>query len=105
MNAIRHTGPTGTVEITLRASDDPAPRTAELSVPDECGGIAEQDLDAGLRRGLPGRAGPDPAARRAPAPAWGWRSPGASSSAHEGSVEVCNADGGCEFIVRLPLAS
>ena len=26
-------------------------------------------------------------------------------SAHDGSVDVCNADGGCEFIVRLPLAS
>ena len=104
VNAIRHTGPDGTVQISLTSSDH-SPSTAELTVRDECGGIAEADLDklfdVGFRGeqarthhpGLGGGAGLGLAITRG------------IVTAHDGSVEVSNAEGGCAFTVRLPLAS
>jgi signal transduction histidine kinase len=105
INAIRHTGSEGTVEITLRSSAESQIPVAEVTVRDECGGIAPEDLakvfDVGFRGepartpqpGLGGGAGLGLAITRG------------IVTAHDGSVEVCNAVGGCEFTVRLPLAS
>jgi signal transduction histidine kinase len=105
VNAIRHTGPTGTVEITLRASDDPAPRTAELTVRDECGGIAEHDLGRVFDVGFRGEPARTPQPGLGAGAGLGLAITRGIVSAHEGSVDVCNAVGGCEFVVRLPLAS
>jgi signal transduction histidine kinase len=105
INAIRHTDSDGTVEISLRSSAESPIPVAEVTVRDECGGIAEQDLakvfDVGFRGepartpnpGLGGGAGLGLAITRG------------IVIAHEGSVEVSNVRGGCEFTVRLPLAS
>jgi signal transduction histidine kinase len=105
INAIRHTDSDGTVEISLRSSHESPIPVAEVTVRDECGGIAEQDLakvfDVGFRGepartpnpGLGGGAGLGLAITRG------------IVIAHEGSVEVSNVRGGCEFTVRLPLAS
>ncbi len=105
VNAIRHTAPDGTVEITLRSTADSASPTAEVTVRDECGGIADHDLarvfDVGYRGeqartpqpGLGGGAGLGLAITRG------------IVTAHDGSVDVSNASGGCAFTVRLPLAS
>ena len=58
INAIRHTGSEGTVEITLRSSAESHIPVAEVTVRDECGGIAPEDLakvfDVGFR-GEPAR--------------------------------------------------
>ncbi|MGI8667681.1 MAG: sensor histidine kinase [Jatrophihabitans sp.] len=106
VNAIRHTGPDGTVEITLRASQDPESSVAEVTVRDECGGIATADLARVFEVGFRGEA--------ARTPQQGGLGGGAGLglaitrgivTAHDGSVDVSNAPGGCEFTVRLPLAS
>jgi signal transduction histidine kinase len=108
VNAIRHTGPDSTVEITLRASKDSASPVAEVTVRDECGGIATDDLRRVFEVGFRG----EPA--RTPHQGPGNLSGGAGLglaitrgivTAHDGSVDVSNAPGGCEFTVRLPLAS
>lgn len=104
INAIRHTGPGGTVQILLRAVDDPGAPTAELTVCDECGGIKPDDLarvfDVGFRGepsrtyqpGLGAGAGLGLAITRG------------IVAAHDGNVTVRNAGDGCAFTVRLPLA-
>jgi signal transduction histidine kinase len=58
VNAIRHTAPDGTVEITRRAVGDASRTTAEVTVREECGSIAADDparvFEVGLR-GEPAR--------------------------------------------------
>ena len=106
MNAIRHTPADGTVEIRGRA----VPDGVELSVSDQCGGISEDDMRAGLRRGLARgfRAYAGHAAELAGvgAPGWGSRSSRGSSrriAASSGSRTSGPAgSAGCRFLVRLP---
>jgi signal transduction histidine kinase len=108
VNAIRHTVPDGTVEIVLRSSADSETPVAEVTVSDECGGIAADDLARVFEVGFRG----EPARTAAP------HHPGLGAgaglglaitrgivAAHDGSVDVHNADSGCAFTVRLPLAS
>ncbi|GAA0729532.1 HAMP domain-containing histidine kinase [Dactylosporangium roseum] len=96
-NAIRYTPPDGTVTVT--GGQDAA--GGWLAVRDTCGGIAEADLPRVF----------DVAFRGAPA-----RTPSKEAGgglglaivrglveAHHGAVAVDNVDGGCRFVVRLPL--
>jgi signal transduction histidine kinase len=104
VNAIRHTGQDGTVEIVLRATDDPHAPAAEVTVSDECGGIAADDLarvfDVGFR-GEPSRTHQPGLGAGA---GLGLAITRGIVAAHDGSVLVENSDGGCAFTVRLPLA-
>ncbi|MEO6704023.1 MAG: HAMP domain-containing sensor histidine kinase [Jatrophihabitantaceae bacterium] len=104
VNAIRHTGPDGTVEISLRASQDSAAPTAEVTVRDECGGIAPKDLARVFEVGFRGEPARTPQPGLGAGAGLGLAITRGIVSAHEGSVDVSNAPGGCEFIVRLPLA-
>jgi len=93
-HAIRHTpaGGTVTVEVVGR------PAAVEVAVSDECGGIADDDLDRVFEL-----------AYRADAA----RSPGGGGGlglaiakgiveAHHGTISVTNQDQGCRFVVELP---
>ena len=97
-NAVRHTAPGGSV--VVRAERSPDGRT-QVSVLDECGGIAEPDLprvfEAGWRAD-PERGGRDAGAGLGLAIAKG------IVESHAGSITVANVDGGCRFEVALPAA-
>ncbi|MFC7485828.1 sensor histidine kinase [Knoellia sp. CPCC 206453] len=97
-NAVRHTAPGGSV--VVRAERSPDGRT-QLSVLDECGGIAEPDLhrvfEAGWRAD-PERSGDDAGAGLGLAIAKG------IVESHAGSISVMNVEGGCCFEVALPAA-
>ncbi|HEX2901908.1 MAG TPA: HAMP domain-containing sensor histidine kinase [Jatrophihabitans sp.] len=104
INAIRHTRPAGTVEIVLRHARDASAAVAELTVSDECGGIAAEDLARVFEVGFRG----EPARTHQPGlgagAGLGLAITQGIVAAHAGSVQVHNAGGGCAFTVRLPLA-
>jgi signal transduction histidine kinase len=81
-----------TVEVVGR------PAAVEVSVSDECGGIADSDLDRVFE--LAYRA--DPA--RAPGEGGGLGLAIAKGivEAHHGTITVTNRDLGCRFVVELP---
>lgn len=100
-NAIRHTAPSGTVQIGLAPGPD---TSATVTVSDECGGIPEAEVPRLFEIGYRG------ASARAPHPGLG---SGAGLglaitqeivTAHDGSVLVANTGAGCTFTVLLPLA-
>ena len=97
-NAVRHTAPGGSVVVRAARSAD---GRTQLSVLDECGGIAEPDLhrvfEAGWRAD-PERSGADAGAGLGLAIAKG------IVESHAGSISVVNVDGGCCFEVALPAA-
>ena len=109
MNAIRHTPADGSVEIRGRA----VPDGVELSVSDQCGGMAEADIDRvfdvawrGEAARTPDRAGELSGVAGA---GLGLAIVKGIVEAHRGAVRVENvgADGpvsaaGCRFLVRLP---
>lgn len=105
VNAIRHTGPNGTVEITLRAMEDSLSPTAEVTVRDECGGIAGEDIARVFEVGFRGEPARTPQPGMGGGAGLGLAITRGIVTAHDGSVDVCNAAGGCQFTVRLPLAS
>lgn len=105
VNAIRHTGSAGTVEITLRMADDTASPMAEVTVRDECGGIAASDLPRLFEVGFRGEAARTPQPGMGTGAGLGLAITRGIVAAHRGSIEACNAAGGCEFTIRLPLAS
>jgi signal transduction histidine kinase len=105
VNAIRHTAADGTVEITLRATGDSGSPTAEVTVRDECGGISPDDLARVFEVGFRGEPARTPQPGLGGGAGLGLAITRGILSAHDGSVEVSNAEGGCEFRVRLPLAS
>ena len=98
VNAISHTPGDGAVAVSAAAQDG----DAVLSVRDECGGIPEHDLDKVFEvawRGNPARTPhPDRGGGLGLAIARG------IVEAHGGRISVANADRGCCFEVRLPLA-
>jgi signal transduction histidine kinase len=105
VNAIRHTAPDGTVEITLRVSGESPARVAEVTVRDECGGINVTDLTRVFEVGFRGEPARTPQPGLGGGAGLGLAITRGILSAHDGSVEVCNTSGGCEFTVRLPLAA
>jgi signal transduction histidine kinase len=105
VNAIRHTCQDGTVEIVLRSTDDPTTPTAEVTVSDECGGIAPDDLNRVFEVGFRGEPSRTHQPGLGAGAGLGLAITRGIVAAHDGSVMVRNAEGGCAFTVRLPLAS
>ena len=96
-NAIRHTPPGGSVQVSVERHD----RQAEVAVTDSCGGIPSQDLDRVFDlayRGDAARTPGDGGAGLGLAIARGF------VEAHRGDIAVRNVGGGCRFTVTLPLA-
>jgi signal transduction histidine kinase len=99
INAIRHTPCDGTVEVLGDVQDG----MARFSVSDGCGGIPPGDLPRVFDVAFRGETA------RTPAPQGG-AGLGLSIAkgiveAHAGQIAVRNAGPGCQFIIRLPLAS
>jgi signal transduction histidine kinase len=98
-NAIRHTPHDGSVEIATDHDDD----FLYLSVTDECGGIADDDIDRVFEvafRGTHARTpSPDGGAGLGLAIARG------IVQAHKGRIRADNVGPGCRFTITLPLAS
>jgi signal transduction histidine kinase len=97
-NAIRHTPHDGSVEIAADHDDE----FLYLSVTDECGGIADDDIDRVFEvafRGTHARTpAPDGGAGLGLAIARG------IVQAHEGRIRAENVGPGCRFTITLPLA-
>jgi len=104
VNAVRHTGAAGTVEITLRAAEKSTNPVAELTVRDQCGGIAVDDLPKIFDVGFRGEPARTPHPGLGGGAGLGLAITHGIVTAHSGSVEVRNRSDGCEFTVRLPLA-
>jgi signal transduction histidine kinase len=94
-NAIRHTPPGGAVIVEVHDTG----REAVVSVRDECGGIAQPDLERVFElayRGDEART-PGGGAGLGLAIAHGF------VAAHDGRIQVRNEEGGCRFTIRLPV--
>jgi len=95
-NAIRHTPPDGSVDIGMVHDDD----FVYLSISDECGGIADVDIDRVFEvafRGAPARTpAPDGGAGLGLAIARG------IVNAHNGRIGAENVGPGCRFTIALP---
>jgi signal transduction histidine kinase len=108
VNGIRHTPSDGSVQVSGRRIGD----EVELTVADECGGIAPTTMDRLFDvayRGAEARTPDDPADLRTSSRAGlGLAIVKGIVEAHHGQVEVANVgpDGGaatgCRFVVRLP---
>jgi signal transduction histidine kinase len=96
VNGIRHTPPGATVHVGASS----APGSAVVRVTDGCGGIPEADLDRVFDRMWRG----DPA-RSGDGAGLGLVIARGLVEAHDGTIEVANVEGGCEFTVRLPVAA
>jgi signal transduction histidine kinase len=98
-NAIRHTPADKTVEVAAAAEDG----SACLAVSDSCGGIPAADLprvfDVAFRGQAARTPGGDSGAGLGLAIARG------IVEAHQGEITVANHGNGCQFVVRLPLAT
>ena len=100
VNAIRHTQPGGVVEVVLDATGD----QATVSVRDECGGIAAEDLPRVFDVGYRGELARTPHAADHPAGAGlGLAITRGIVDAHEGHVSVENVPHGCRFVIALPV--
>ena len=101
-NAIRHTDATGRVTIVV---EDASASGARVTVFDECGGIAPNDLprlfDVGFRA-EPSRTldGPNP-----PGAGLGLAITRGIIEAHGGTIDVANVGAGCRFSIVLPSAT
>ena len=98
INAIRHTPPSGTIEVLGEIQSG----MACVSVTDECGGIPPGDLSRVFDVAFRGESArtPDPS---------GGAGLGLSIArgiveAHSGEISVRNTGPGCEFVIMLPLA-
>ncbi|MGQ4426307.1 sensor histidine kinase [Streptomyces violaceoruber] len=96
VNAIRQTPADGTVTVGARRERD----IVVLSVTDECGGIAPDDLPRVFDTGWRGTDTPSPPAGGG----LGLTIVRGIVEAHRGCTEVYNVPGGCRFEVRLPAA-
>jgi signal transduction histidine kinase len=98
-NAIRHTPEGGTIHVEV-ASDDSA-GFALISVEDACGGIPESDIERVFEVAYSGDAARSPGDGRA---GLGLAVARGLVEAQSGDVSVRNADQGCRFTIRIPLA-
>jgi signal transduction histidine kinase len=106
-NAIRHTPAGGTVDVAVGpvTADDDAGTAAVVRVRDECGGIPESDVPRLLDVGFRGEPARTPLAEPVSRAGLGLAITRGIVEAHNGSVDVQNIHGGCEFTVRLPVAA
>ncbi|MEU4360981.1 HAMP domain-containing sensor histidine kinase [Promicromonospora sp. NPDC023987] len=108
VNAIRHTGPGGTVRVAVACAEGTADsaRTVVVAVEDECGGIPEADLgrvfEAGWRSS--GARTPERGDRPGSGAGLGLSIVRGVAEAHGGKAEVSNTpDGtGCRFTLTIP---
>lgn len=105
VNAIRHTGSGGSVTLSLETFAVNGPSRAELTVRDECGGIAEFDLARVFDVGFRGEPARTPGADLGAGAGMGLAITRGILAAHDGTVEVRNVEGGCAFTVTLPASS
>lgn len=107
-NAIRHTRADGQVEvqvgITVREHDAGPRALAEVVVRDECGGIPEGELHRVFDVGFRGEPARTPHAVNPAGAGLGLAITRGIVEAHDGTVDVENAPGGCRFRLRLPVA-
>lgn len=101
-NAIRHTRTQGRVELRLDRLDGGS--FAEISVQDECGGIAEADLRRVFDVGYRGEAARTSHAADPAGAGLGLAITRAIVEAHGGTIGVENSGDGCAFRLRLPIA-
>ncbi|MGH2700712.1 MAG: HAMP domain-containing sensor histidine kinase [Actinomycetota bacterium] len=97
-NAIRHTPGDGVVHIETGVETT----HAYVRVADECGGIAEDDIDRVFEAAFRGEAA------RTPGDGGGGLGLAIARGiveAHEGEINVRNFNGGCAFTIRLPMLS
>ncbi len=100
VNALRHTHPGGVVEVVLHATGN----RATVSVRDECGGIALEELSRVFDVGYRGEPARTPHAADHPAGAGlGLAITRGIVDAHEGHVSVENVPNGCRFVMALPV--
>jgi signal transduction histidine kinase len=103
-NAIRHTPSDGTVRVTGGRDE----QGGWLAVSDGCGGIPEADLNRVFDVAFRGEVARTP--RAASANDGGRGGLGLAIvrglvEAHRGQVAVANVDGGCRFVVHLPVTA
>jgi signal transduction histidine kinase len=98
-NAIRHTPADGTVELAAAAEDG----RACLAVADSCGGIPAADLPRVFDVAFRGQAARTPDGDSGAG--LGLAIARGIVEAHEGEIAVANQGDGCQFVVRLPLAT
>ncbi|MEV0950130.1 HAMP domain-containing sensor histidine kinase [Promicromonospora sp. NPDC050249] len=111
VNAIRHTGPDGTVRVAVACAESAAGSaeaagTVTITVEDECGGIPEADLDRVFEAGWRSSGARTPERENVPG---GGAGLGLSivrgvAEAHGGTASVGNTPRGCRFALHLPTA-
>jgi signal transduction histidine kinase len=106
-NAIRHTPADGIVDVAVgpATADDDAGTAAVVRVRDECGGIPESDVPRLFDVGFRGEPARTPQAEPVSRAGLGLAITRGIVEAHNGSVDVQNVHGGCEFTVRLLVAA
>jgi signal transduction histidine kinase len=99
-NAVRHTPSDGTVTLT-GGRDDSA---GWVAVTDGCGGIPDVDLPRVFDVAFRGATARTPSVETdGPGGGLGLAIVRGLVAAHRGEVRVSNVDGGCRFVVRLPV--
>jgi signal transduction histidine kinase len=101
-NAIRHTRAEGRVDVRVSVAAD---ALAEVVVRDECGGIPAEQLGRVFDVGFRGEAARTPHTRDYTGAGLGLAITRGIVEAHDGTVDVENAPGGCRFRMRLPVTS
>jgi signal transduction histidine kinase len=99
-NAIRHTRPDGSVDISVRVSA----AVAQVEVRDQCGGIPDVELPRVFDVGFRGEPARTPHLVNPAGAGLGLAITRGIVEAHAGTVQVENVAGGCVFVVRLPRA-
>jgi signal transduction histidine kinase len=100
-NAIRHTPTGGSVRVDAGVADG----TAFVSVQDECGGIAADDLDRVFDPAFRGEPARTPTRDGSRGAGLGLTIARGMVEAHQGRISVVNAGPGCRFVMTLPAGS
>jgi signal transduction histidine kinase len=105
VNAIRHSPAGGTVEVLADRDDagNGGAALAAVSVSDSCGGIPAEHLPRVFDVGFRGETARTPATGEGAG--LGLSIARGIIEAHRGQIGVRNAGPGCQFVIRLPLAS